>query len=157
MKVCRECQTERPFSDFYKHPRMADGHLNKCIACVKKRVGKHREENIERIREYDKQRGNEPHRVEARKQYMQTDAGRQAKKRGMDAYRKRHPMIYASHIISQKAVTNGLLVKASNCSACDSPEKIEGHHDDYTKPMEVRWLCEGCHKEWHRNNRPIYE
>jgi len=157
MKVCRECQMEKPLSDFYKHPRMADGHLNKCATCVKTRIEKHRQENIERIREYDKQRGNEPHRVEARKQYIKTEAGKQAKKRAMDAYRKRHPLRYASHMIVQKAVLDGDLLKASNCSVCDSTEKIEGHHDDYTKPMEVRWLCESCHKEWHRSNEPIYE
>ena len=157
MKVCRECQTEKPLSDFYKHPRMADGHLNKCIACVKERVGKHREANIEKLREYDKQRASEPHRVEARRQYIQTEAGKQTRKRAQDAYRKRHPLIYASHIITQNAVRDGALFKASNCSVCDSTEKIEGHHDDYTKPMEVRWLCESCHKEWHRTNKPIYE
>lgn len=157
MKVCKECNQEKPLTEFYKHAKMADGHLNKCIECVKARIEKHREVNLEKIRAYDRQRDSQPHRVKARKEYLKTEAGKQAKKRAMDAYKKRYPLKYASHVITGNAIRDGKLTPASNCSVCNSTEKIEGHHDDYTKPLEVRWLCESCHKEWHRHNKPIYE
>ena len=32
-KVCRGCGVEKELSEFYKHPRMADDHLNHCKAC----------------------------------------------------------------------------------------------------------------------------
>jgi hypothetical protein len=156
MKVCRECRVEKPLSDFYKHAAMGDGHLNKCKPCVKSRVNKHREVNLETIREYDKRRSNKPHRVKARKDYQQTEAGKLAKKKAMDAYNKRYPMAYATHVIAGNAIRDGKLIPASSCSICRSVEKIEGHHDDYTKPLDVRWLCEQCHKAWHKINKPIY-
>jgi hypothetical protein len=156
MKVCRECHVEKPLSDFYKHAAMGDGHLNKCKPCVKSRVNKHREVNLETIREYDKRRSNKPHRVKARKDYQQTEAGKLAKKKAMDAYNKRYPMAYATHVIAGNAIRDGKLIPASSCSICGSAEKIEGHHDDYTKPLDVRWLCEQCHKAWHKINKPIY-
>lgn len=151
MTTCKHCNTDKPDEDFY------DSNPSKCKECIKSAVRRNREQNIEKYREYDKQRGNEPHRVKARKEYIKTEAGKQAKKRAMDAYKKRSPMVYASHVIVGNAIRNGTLTPWQVCSVCNSTEKIEGHHDDYTKPLEVRWLCEKCHKEWHRHNKPIYE
>lgn len=151
MLTCKHCHTEKLEEDFYASSK------SKCKECIKSTVRSHREQNIDRIREYDKRRGNQPHRVEARKEYIATEAGKQAKKRAVDAYNKRHPMRYAAHVITGNAIRDGKLIQASNCSVCNSTEKIEGHHDDYTKPLEVRWMCEECHKEWHCHNKPIYE
>jgi len=157
MKVCRECNQEKPLTGFYKHAAMADGHLNKCIECVRARVSKHRQANLERIKEYDKQRGSLPHRIKARKEYQQTEQGKAAKKRAKDSYRKRYPLKYAAHVITGNAIRDGKLIRANECSVCKSTESIEGHHDDYTKPLSVRWLCFECHNEWHKHNEPIYE
>jgi ribosomal protein S27AE len=157
MKVCRECNIEKPLSEFYKHSRMADGHLNKCTTCVIERVGKHREANLEKILAYDKFRSSKPHRVQARKDYAQTEEGKKAKRKGSKTYHDRYPLRKAAHIVVGNAVRDKRLKKESECSVCSSTVKIEGHHDDYTKPLDVRWLCEKCHKQWHRENKPIYE
>lgn len=151
MLTCKHCNTEKFDSDFY------DSSKSKCKECIKSAVRLHRDKNIDKIREYDKKRSNEPHRLEVRKDYQKTEAGKLAKKRAIAAYNKRYPMKYATHIITRNAVRDGKLFPATSCSVCNSTKKIEGHHDDYTKPMDVRWLCEKCHKEWHRHNKPIYE
>ena len=156
MKVCRECNVEKHLSEFYKHDRMADGHLNKCKFCVKKIVHKHREKNIEQIRLYDKQRATLPHRVKSRSEYAKTENGKKSKQKAMKLYVERYPMKKAAHTLISNAVRDGRLKRQFECSVCKSTQKIEAHHDDYTKPFDVRWLCEKCHKNWHKTNTPIY-
>jgi len=157
MKVCRECNQEKPLCEFYKHPMMADGHLNKCSECVKDRVKKHRNANIEKARQYDKKRANLPHRVEARANYQKTEQGKISRKKATESYKKKYPLKYAAHVITRNYIRDGKLKVADSCSICKSTMLVQAHHDDYTKPLDVRWLCLKCHHLWHRENKPIYE
>lgn len=53
------------------------------------------------------------------------------------------------------ALEKGELINPQKCEDCKNEGcRIEGHHDDYTKPLEVRWLCHKCHYEWHVSNIP---
>jgi len=49
-----------------------------------------------------------------------------------------------------RAVKSGRLVRPDFCSRCDVSCKPEGHHHDYSKPLEVEWLCDDCHEDKHR-------
>lgn len=52
-----------------------------------------------------------------------------------------------------KALCRGDLV-LQPCEACGA-RKVEMHHDDYTKPLVVRWLCRDHHLRHHHNEDPI--
>jgi hypothetical protein len=54
MKKCFKCSRELPLSAFYKHPAMADGHVNKCKDCNKADVRENREKKLDYYREYDR-------------------------------------------------------------------------------------------------------
>ena len=43
------------------------------------------------------------------------------------------------------AVKSGRIIKPTNCSKCGKLRKVTAHHNDYFKPLEVRWLCYECH------------
>lgn len=47
------------------------------------------------------------------------------------------------------ALKMGRLTKPTECTRCGSESRIEGHHPDYSKPLEVLWLCVRCHKIEH--------
>ena len=43
-------------------------------------------------------------------------------------------------------------IKRGDCEICGSP-KAQGHHDDYSKPLEVRWFCPLHHAEHHKKSQ----
>jgi ribosomal protein S27AE len=54
-----------------------------------------------------------------------------------------------TRIATRKAIKDGKLTKPLLCGECGTSGKIHAHHDDYTKPLEVRWLCKKCHDAAH--------
>lgn len=60
-------------------------------------------------------------------------------------HRARHPEAYRAQTAVNNAVRDGRLVRPLLCERCDQPGKIEAHHQDYTKPLEVEWVCQKCH------------
>ena len=63
----------------------------------------------------------------------------------------------------ERALQKGLITRSALCEMCgklpapyrDGRSGIQAHHDDYNKPLDVRWLCLPCHHAWHKRNRPI--
>lgn len=51
--------------------------------------------------------------------------------------------------IVNKAVKEGRLKKPLSCKKCKKVNKIVGHHDDYSRPLDVTWVCESCHMKIH--------
>lgn len=137
MKPCAKCGQVLPLASFYRHPKMAGGHLSACRECVKARVREHRAANVERVRAYDRERASQPHRLERMKR---TVAG----------YEARFPERKAATTALNNAVRDGRVVKPCACWACGSSRGLAGHHFDYRQPLLVSWLCQACHKDAHR-------
>jgi len=49
-----------------------------------------------------------------------------------------------------RAIQSGKIIRPNKCEECKKDCKPQGHHSDYFKPFEVRWLCHQCHKTIHR-------
>jgi ribosomal protein S27AE len=52
----------------------------------------------------------------------------------------------ARHVVNH-AISDGKLTRQP-CERCGNPD-VHAHHDDYDKPLEVRWLCQRCHTHEH--------
>jgi len=134
MKRCFKCKLVLPLSKFYPHPQMADGHLNKCKVCAKRDVAMHRVKNLDKIRAYDRERSHAPERI------ARTVEGNRAR-------RMKNPIPFIARGKLSHAVKLGLVVRKP-CVVCGNP-KSHGHHEDYSKPLDVVWLCPLHHSARH--------
>lgn len=136
MKTCRKCGVFKRAAEYYKHAQMKDGRLNICIECVKTRVRKHRQEN-DSVREYD------------RKRYRENLSRRIKAAKNAQKWNERYPDRYRAHNMLSAAIRDGRLERGKKCELCGSKKNLEGHHDDYKKPLDVRWMCVRCHRLHH--------
>lgn len=66
-------------------------------------------------------------------------------------WRKTNPLRYAAHLHVENLKRLGLLV-AQPCEVCGAG-KADAHHDDYSRPGDVRWLCRRHHRLHHDKER----
>ena len=64
--------------------------------------------------------------------------------------------------ILEYALLKGIIKRPGQCSKCGKECKfkngrdgIQAHHSDYNKPLDVMWLCQKCHHEWHKINKAV--
>ena len=62
--------------------------------------------------------------------------------------KERYPQKIRARDIAYQAIRSGKLIR-QNCQVCGSPF-TQSHHDDYNKPLEIRWLCIKRHREYHQ-------
>lgn len=126
----------------------------KCKECVKEAVNKRRIEKIEEIREYDRNRPNAKERAEKHKERMRLlkteDPDKFKKHEKQKAnWSKKNRHKKNAHLRVQRALFNGILTRPSDCEHCEEKKQLEAHHEDYSKPLEVLWLCVECHNKRH--------
>lgn len=68
-------------------------------------------------------------------------------------WRKNNPQKVKAHSIVNEAIRTGKLVKPTKCSFCNLEKKVQAHHEDYEKPLEITWLCSTCHSNLHKQKR----
>lgn len=153
MKVCKVCGETKPLDDFPRHPSTTDGHLIRCKVC----------HNIIRRARYkaNPQRGRNAARkwrLKNPKQYKENQARWRTENRDKvhdydRQYREANQEKRQAKQLAFRAVERGDLIRPDSCSECGKECVPHGHHDDYSRPLEVRWLCHACHLGWHRENR----
>ncbi len=149
-KQCFKCSRILPLEHFYVHSKMADGHLGKCKDCTKRDTEERRVKKTATDLEWVEKEVIR-HRAKQdkyRKLDMAWELSPEEKRVSIQLYRKRFPEKHKAHNLVHKAIKKGELIRGC-CEVCQSTEDIEAHHEDYSKPLEVRWLCDKHHKERH--------
>lgn len=75
--------------------------------------------------------------------WRQRHPGAQA--RATARWKAQNQLAARAHQAVKRAVARGDLTRPDRCEACDARCVAQAHHDDYTKPLDVDWLCPPCH------------
>lgn len=136
---CTTCKQWFDFTNFYKSKRGSLGIKSECKKChcltnmATRDLAKHRATNREWMRSSGYQQ-----RPEVRA-------------RDLERSRVKNCTIHAkARALANRAVELGFLTRPELCPQCGRDGKIHAHHEDYTKPLDVEWLCTVCHGERHQ-------
>lgn len=133
-KRCFKCGKLKPIGSFYRHPAMVDGYLNKCKECTKKDTKRNYRKNLNHYAAYERERAQRPERKAKAIEYQRTR-------------RANNPEQYKAHCAVNNAIRDGKLIPQP-CEICGT-EPAQAHHEDYSKPLEVQWLCRVHHLQKH--------
>lgn len=153
IKLCPHCKIGKPLDeDFQKNKARCGGFNSWCKACSKPQQQQWARNHPEKVRA-SQQRWNEQH----------PEAAKQKQRR----YRQAHPELVAQRttyerhthperVKARKAVYYALktrkILKPSMCQHCGETKPLQAHHKDYSRLLDVEWLCVRCHTLHHVRN-----
>ena len=136
MKICNKCGAEKVAVDFVKDHRIKSGLGGWCKDCAQQYHRRYQQSD----------RGKEAHK-KAQRKFKRSKKGRATQQRKDVKYRTKYPeKIKARHVVSH-AIRDGKLKRPSTCEFCKEKRFVHGHHEDYSKPLDITWLCRECHRK----------
>jgi len=142
MKLCNGCSTEKDYLEFHKNKTKKDGYASSCKVC-------HSASNKAWIQ------ANPEKKPAMDKAYRQANPERHAANNKAD--RLRNPEKHKARMAVGIAIKAGTLTRPQECSSCNVSCVPDGHHDDYGKPLDIRWLCRTCHVAHHTQLNELQE
>ncbi len=124
--ICKVCLEDKGISCFYK------GNNSTCRKCIYKMK-----------KDYQK---------EYYPKWYRKNGRRRAKNYQVKILRwqRGNPLSVLAHKFFRGALSHKLIKKPKSCSECGKNTKyLLAHHNDYTRPLDVIWLCSSCHRLIH--------
>lgn len=138
---CSKCGELKEPKNFCPRKDASNGLVSQCRECEQERVEAWQKNNPERFRE-------------TQRKYMATADGKASARKKEAKYALHNPEKKYAKMQVDIAKKRGDLIPQP-CEVCASNKAIHAHHDDYKKPVDVRWLCQPHHVEHHNKIRAI--
>lgn len=126
MKTCNSCGKQKQLDEFYQVKKDSERRMRICKECWKLRQEEYRKNNKTKV-------------FQSRVRTCEKE-----------------PTKEHAHKAIEAALIAGVIKRPHTCSmcgCCDSKSRIEAHHHDYSKPLDVIWLCPKCHFEADKRRR----
>ena len=142
-KHCTRCGIKKRLEEYSPDKRKKDGRYAACRTCCSAYLRTPKAKGV--ARKYRQT----PKAQEARKQYDNTPDRKRRKTEHQRKFRTKNPDKHRAHGLVSNALKRGELYRPNSCSSCGVECAPDGHHPDYSKPLEVEWLCKPCHVTEH--------
>lgn len=156
MKVCQVCRVSKELEQFHADKRGSQGRSNRCRSCASEYAKVYYSLNKEQIKATSREyRGSNAGNIKRKiKEWLSTEGGKAKTAAVKKKHRQKYPDRHTARKLLRLAVKSGDVVRGEVCETpgCSSAAGLEGHHVDYTRPLQVVWLCKPCHTAVHRRN-----
>jgi len=167
IKKCYSCGKHKNTGLFHTDNSKADGKYPSCKECKNKNQIKSYRKNIKNVRAYKKNNkekialyheiyqkkyytDNKGEILKRCKEYASTVKGKEVMAHAYKKWVDENPIKAKARNTVFLAIKRGDL-KRHPCGVCGDI-KSHGHHADYSRPLDVIWLCSQHHKDWHKEN-----
>jgi hypothetical protein len=156
-KWCSGHRSEHPSTEFGRDKHEPDGLNRRCKAYVRS-LPIDRAAARQRFKKYNATAKARDRHARFKERHPTADQEKQRRYRQKNTVAalerdRRERVVHRDRYLARKsldtAVRRGKVVRPAHCSLCGIACKPHGHHDDYTKRLDVRWLCARCHKNVH--------
>lgn len=149
-RACRRCGEDKPIEQFTKAQRCKFGRAHTCRACTAAIAQEWAEKNRAQSREIKRKwRSNNPQKQRT-SEASYRDSHRDDIRARSRNYEKKNLDKKRCHKMVHYAIDRGRMVRPTSCPKCGKQKDIHAHHEDYSKPLEVQWLCSTCHVRLHK-------
>ena len=167
-KTCATCRELRALSEFYRDRSRRDGLTRECRTCDAARHRRRWRHNRERMRAKARQRyaANIAENRKIGAERRRSERGKAINRLAVKRYQDRNQEKRAAHIAVRSAIRSGILAPAKTCAMTDMggcSGRVEFHHPDYSKQLDVIPLCVEHHAAAHHKPRvhqvpaPLFE
>lgn len=143
-KKCFKCGKRKSVKNFHVNRHKKDGYNHTCSKCNTQRVSEWLAKNKSWYYDYSRDKKNANHRI-----YTRSEKGKKMQLLKVRRMKLKFPEKWSARSKLRYEVKMGRIKKLS-CQVCGDI-KSEAHHKDYSKPLEVMWLCKKHHREQHNN------
>jgi hypothetical protein len=134
IKICSRCKLRLPIDEFYKDKSKPSGIAYRCKRCEAYLKREQRIRNKDTFKKKDRL-------------YYKEHKKELLKKRKIWAEKNRQKI--TAHNLVRKALYHGELKRVDICEICFKSKSSLAHHDNYNKPLDVKWVCALCHMRLH--------
>ena len=127
LKYCPKCKTNKSKDKFHKDRGRSDGIAGICKKCKSAHYKEVRKKTYLKNKETNEFHYSQPLKIRSKTKY--------------ECYN-----------VFNKYLRKGA-IKIRPCRECGTWTDLDAHHDDYSKPLDVVWLCRRHHRLLHLNKK----